>query len=251
HRLFPLHRFENEGALCTRVDTIANDKDRVTDSVVHPNALLEWLKKQVEPYGDILTVNDMCLSFKNGMALCCIIHRYRPNLVNVRNLDPENAAGNNQLAFDLLEDEMGIPPVMTGAEMAKCDVPDKLTMVSYLSQVYESFRREIPHVVRSLELESAGSLDSIPDTASGKRVSTPGQRLSLLNKISRYSSQQQHASRSAKLIDRASSGELFSPPSTSQPTLNSSKKARKRRSGVGKDIVSDLMSLATSVASLF
>lgn len=33
---------------------------------------------------------------------------------------------------------------MTGLEMAECAVPDKLTMVSYISQVYESFRGEIP-----------------------------------------------------------------------------------------------------------
>lgn len=33
---------------------------------------------------------------------------------------------------------------MTGQEMAECGVPDKLTMVSYISQVYESFRGEIP-----------------------------------------------------------------------------------------------------------
>jgi hypothetical protein len=72
--------------------------------------------------------------------------------LNVHKLDPENAEGNNQLAFDLLEAEMGIPPVMTGDEMAKCEVPDKLSMVSYLSQVYEAFRREIPHVPRKHEV---------------------------------------------------------------------------------------------------
>lgn len=47
-------------------------------------------------------------------------------------------------AFDICERELGIPPVMTGQEMAECAVPDKLTMVSYISQVYESFRGEIP-----------------------------------------------------------------------------------------------------------
>lgn len=43
-----------------------------------------------------------------------------------------------------MEKEYGIPPVMTGQEMADCEVPDKLTMVSYVSQIYETFRREIP-----------------------------------------------------------------------------------------------------------
>ena len=35
---------------------------------------------------------------------------------------------------------------MTGEEMARCDVPDKLTMFSYLSQIYDAFRGEIPHI---------------------------------------------------------------------------------------------------------
>lgn len=34
---------------------------------------------------------------------------------------------------------------MTGAEMAECEVPDKLSMISYVSQIYDVFRGEIPH----------------------------------------------------------------------------------------------------------
>lgn len=30
--------------------------------------------------------------------------------------------------------------------MEQCDVPDKLTMLSYLSQIYDTFRGEIPHI---------------------------------------------------------------------------------------------------------
>lgn len=35
---------------------------------------------------------------------------------------------------------------MTGEEMAACKVPDKLSMFSYLSHLYEAFRGEIPHI---------------------------------------------------------------------------------------------------------
>lgn len=35
---------------------------------------------------------------------------------------------------------------MTGSEMESCDIPDKLTMLSYLSQIYDTFRGEIPHI---------------------------------------------------------------------------------------------------------
>ncbi len=45
-------------------------------------------------------------------------------------------------AFDIAEKEFSIPPVMKGEDMAACEVPDKLTMVSYLSQFYEYFKKE-------------------------------------------------------------------------------------------------------------
>jgi len=35
---------------------------------------------------------------------------------------------------------------MTGEEMVLCDVPDTLAMFSYLTQIYEVFRGEIPYI---------------------------------------------------------------------------------------------------------
>ncbi|XP_064489852.1 F-actin-monooxygenase MICAL3-like isoform X1 [Ornithodoros turicata] len=119
-------------------------KRRRRESIIHPDALLSWCQRQVALYAQV-KIENMTTSWKDGLALCAILHRYRPDLVDLLELLPENSAANNQRAFDILEKEYGIPPVMTGLEMASCTVPDKLTMVSYLSQVYETFRGEIPH----------------------------------------------------------------------------------------------------------
>lgn len=81
-----------------------------TETQVHPDTLLHWLKKQVTLY-DTVCVKDMSSSFKDGLALCAIIHRYRPDLVDFPSLQPQNVAANNQLAFDILEREFNIPPV--------------------------------------------------------------------------------------------------------------------------------------------
>lgn len=77
---------------------------------MHPDTLLDWLKKQVALY-DGVKIDDMTNSFKDGLALCAIIHRYRPDLLDFHSLRPEDIAKNNQLAFDTLERELGIPPV--------------------------------------------------------------------------------------------------------------------------------------------
>lgn len=77
---------------------------------MHPDTLLRWLQKQVALY-DSVQIRDMGASFKNGLAICAIIHRYRPNLIDFHNLKPDDPVTNNQLAFDILEKELGIPPV--------------------------------------------------------------------------------------------------------------------------------------------
>ena len=47
---------------------------------------------------------------------------------------------------------LGISPVIKATELADVTkIPDKLTMMSYLSQVYDCFRREIPHNQQSME----------------------------------------------------------------------------------------------------
>ena len=43
--------------------------------------------------------------------LCAIIHRYRPDLMDFESLGPDDIAQNNQLAYDILERDFGIPPV--------------------------------------------------------------------------------------------------------------------------------------------
>ena len=78
--------------------------------------------------------------------------RYRPDLIDFHTLDAKDSLDNLQLAFDLLEHELGISPVIKATELADVTkVPDKLTMMSYLSQVYDCFRREIPNVQQSME----------------------------------------------------------------------------------------------------
>ncbi|XP_043503426.1 F-actin-monooxygenase Mical isoform X1 [Polistes fuscatus] len=129
-------------------------RDLRADSQVHPDVLLRWLQKQVALYEGI-HIEDMGASFKSGLAICAIIHRYRPDLIDFYSLQTAEATTNNQLAFDILEKELGIPPIMTGEEMSQCDVPDKLAMFSYLTQIYEAFRREIPHIKHpKLELDN-------------------------------------------------------------------------------------------------
>ncbi|CAB1440626.1 unnamed protein product [Pleuronectes platessa] len=84
-------------------------------------------------------VNDFSQSWRSGLALCALIHHFRPQLIDVSSLDESDAAHNNQLAFGILERELGIPPVMSASDFANSGQIDKLSMVLYLTQVQDAF----------------------------------------------------------------------------------------------------------------
>ncbi|XP_075839011.1 F-actin-monooxygenase MICAL3 isoform X6 [Microtus pennsylvanicus] len=109
------------------------------ESVARSSKLLGWCQRQTDGYAGV-NVTDLTTSWKSGLALCAIIHRYRPDLIDFDSLDEQNVEKNNQLAFDVAEKELGISPIMTGKEMAAVAEPDKLSMVMYLTQFYEMFK---------------------------------------------------------------------------------------------------------------
>uniref|UniRef100_A0A8C3JL27 F-actin monooxygenase n=1 Tax=Calidris pygmaea TaxID=425635 RepID=A0A8C3JL27_9CHAR len=113
------------------------------ESVARSSKLLSWCQRQTDGYAGV-NVTDLTMSWKSGLALCAIIHRYRPDLIDFDSLDEHNVEKNNQLAFDIAEKEFGISPIMTGKEMASVGEPDKLSMVMYLTQFYEMFKDTIP-----------------------------------------------------------------------------------------------------------
>uniref|UniRef100_A0A8D0X7S7 F-actin monooxygenase n=1 Tax=Sus scrofa TaxID=9823 RepID=A0A8D0X7S7_PIG len=113
------------------------------ESVARSSKLLGWCQRQTDGYAGV-NVTDLTMSWKSGLALCAIIHRYRPDLIDFDSLDEQNVEKNNQLAFDIAEKELGISPIMTGKEMASVGEPDKLSMVMYLTQFYEMFRDSLP-----------------------------------------------------------------------------------------------------------
>ncbi|XP_047189530.1 F-actin-monooxygenase mical2b isoform X4 [Scophthalmus maximus] len=109
------------------------------ESDVRPGRLLTWCQKQTRGYRGV-DVTNLTSSWRSGLALCALVHRQRPELIDYESLNEEDVAGNNQLAFDVAERAFGVQPVTTGKEMAAEDEPDKLLMVLYLSKFYEAFR---------------------------------------------------------------------------------------------------------------
>ncbi|XP_037834010.1 protein-methionine sulfoxide oxidase mical3a isoform X2 [Kryptolebias marmoratus] len=116
---------------------------QLQESIARSSKLLNWCQRQTEGYKNV-DVTDLTMSWRSGLALCALIHRYRPDLIDFDFLDEQDHERNNQLAFDVAEKEFGISPCMTGKEMSSVVEPDKLSMVMYLTQFYEMFKDTVP-----------------------------------------------------------------------------------------------------------
>ena len=79
-------------------------------------ALLLWCQKKTQGYRDV-KVDNFSYSFQDGLALCALIHRHRPDLLDFNSLKKEDRAHNLNLAFDVADRELGIPKLLDAKDM--------------------------------------------------------------------------------------------------------------------------------------
>jgi hypothetical protein len=99
--------------------------------------LLSWCKNVTQGCHGV-KVTNMTTSWRNGMAFCAIIHHFRPDLIDFSTLSPSDIRGNCKKAFDAAA-ILGIPKLIEPSDMVLLDVPDKLSVMTYLYQLRAHF----------------------------------------------------------------------------------------------------------------
>ncbi|XP_078500448.1 F-actin-monooxygenase MICAL1 isoform X2 [Lissotriton helveticus] len=182
------------------------------DSLSVYDELLKWCKNQTAGYRGV-AVTDFAQSWRSGLALCALIHRFRPQHFDFASLDQNAAVYNNQLAIDVAEQELGILPILTSTEMACLSETDRLSLVTYLSQLYEAFKDE-PLLSPFAPEHVAGEVK--------KRATFSGAKSALLflNKLQKTMSLKRNCKGSYDLdfeTKRTKSGSIESPLETPSP----------------------------------
>ncbi|XP_076017583.1 uncharacterized protein LOC143009362 isoform X3 [Genypterus blacodes] len=125
----------------TMVREEADGKDDAAEDLVSSSqSLLQWCKDITQTYRGV-KVTNFSTSWRNGLAFCAILHHFHPDKIDFGPLVPHDIKLNNKKAFDGFE-SLGISRLLEPSDMVLLSVPDRLIVMTYLSQIRSHFTNQ-------------------------------------------------------------------------------------------------------------
>ncbi|KAM9847222.1 EH domain-binding protein 1-like protein 1 isoform 2-T2 [Aulostomus maculatus] len=127
--------------LAPKVREEADGKDDTAEDLVNSSqSLLQWCQDITKGYQGV-KVTNFSTSWRNGLAFCAILHHFHPNKIDFDQLKPHDIKLNNKKAFDGFE-ALGISRLLEPSDMVLLSVPDRLIVMTYLSQIRSHFTNQ-------------------------------------------------------------------------------------------------------------
>ncbi|KAM4545232.1 uncharacterized protein PAE49_017889 isoform 14-T14 [Odontesthes bonariensis] len=119
----------------------ADGKDDTAEDLVNSSqSLLQWCQSITNGYQGV-KVTNFSTSWRNGLAFCAILHHFHPDKIDFDQLDPHNIKLNNKKAFDGFE-ALAISRLLEPSDMVLLSIPDRLIVMTYLSQIRSHFTNQ-------------------------------------------------------------------------------------------------------------
>ncbi|XP_069866976.1 F-actin-monooxygenase MICAL1 isoform X2 [Dipodomys merriami] len=108
-----------------------------TGSAGTQEELLHWCQEQTAGYPGV-HVTDLSSSWTDGLALCALVHRLQPGLLEPSELQGMGAVEVTTWALRVAEHELGIAPVLSAQAVVAGS--DPLGLIAYLSHFHSAFK---------------------------------------------------------------------------------------------------------------
>ncbi|KAM9728738.1 uncharacterized protein ACNS7B_016584 isoform 4-T4 [Menidia menidia] len=119
----------------------AEGKDDTAEDLVNSSqSLLQWCQSVTDGHQGV-KVTNFSTSWRNGLAFCAILHHFHPDKIDFDQLDPHSIKLNNKKAFDGFE-ALGISRLLEPSDMVLLSIPDRLIVMTYLSQIRSHFTNQ-------------------------------------------------------------------------------------------------------------
>ncbi|KAK0546612.1 alpha-actinin [Tilletia horrida] len=108
------------------------------EGVTAKEGLLLWCQRKTAPYREV-DVQNFTHSWKDGLALCALIHRHRPDLLDYDALNKADAHACTRLAFNVAQEHLGIPQLLDVEDLCDVAKPDERSVMTYVAQYFHAF----------------------------------------------------------------------------------------------------------------